>query len=290
MKKLHKTLIAAFIITGLVSYTFAEDEQTVIDLDIDTAVSYALDTHIDIKRQSITLKQSERSYKHSWNNVLPSVSASAAAGDGAEFSSDQNMSLSTSISASVNLSSGLGFTLKSLKASYESGKKDYEDTVRQVETAVRKSYYGLLYSKMQVELYESNVNSYQTLYNQTEIKKSRGLVPELDLLTAQVNLENAKITLKKSEVSYNASFIEFMTDIGIDLSKYKVNLTGSLDDAYDFANIKKLDIEEAVAESPDMRSLNDSLIAAKLTKNATVASSYGPSLTLSSSVNPYGTS
>ena len=45
-------------------------------LTADSAVEQALNAHLDVQRGKITLEQAERKYKHAWNNVLPSITAS----------------------------------------------------------------------------------------------------------------------------------------------------------------------------------------------------------------------
>ena len=55
----------------------AEPRQKVT-LTADDAVELALQTHIDIKRSQITLKQTQRESSHSWNSLPPSIKATAS--------------------------------------------------------------------------------------------------------------------------------------------------------------------------------------------------------------------
>ncbi len=296
IKRLFLALFASFV---LVSGTFGEDaeksEREKLEITVDSAVDSALKTHISIKRESIELNKAERNYKHSWNNFLPSISASAtgSAADSSNYTSGETLTLSGSLDASLSLNASLAKKISLLKQAYESGKADYEDTVRDVEVAVRKSFYSILYQQKKVESYKTSLNSYQNQYNQTKIKRNSGLVPELDLLTAEVNLKSAQVDLKNAEKSYYNAVIEFLTEIGMEINpnETEVIFAGSLDDVDSLEEIKLKDftkekIDELVESSPEVRSLNDSLETAKLTKNYTAVSAYSPSLKLSASVTP----
>jgi len=269
-----------------------ETEIEALVLDIESAVQSALETQLSVKTGQIDLEQAERNYKHSWNQVLPSITAAVTGSQnsGLTDTSSNTSSLSANISANLNLNLGLAAKIKALKAAYESGKQDYEDTLRQVEYEVRKAFYSLLYVQSQVDSSKETLESYKTQYEQTKAKKERGLVPEIDLLSSQVNYESAKIDLKNTEKSYSNALIEFLNQTGIETApNQKVILQGSLDDYESLLNFNfdEDQIGLIIENNTSVRAIKDSLEQAKLTKTQTISSTYFPSLTLSAGVNPY---
>ncbi|WP_191018143.1 TolC family protein [Treponema zioleckii] len=297
--KIRKLCVTLLVSVAVVFSAFGEDsqksEKNKLEITVDSAVESALKTHVSIKRESIELNQAERNYKHSWNNFLPSISASVtgSASDSSSYTSGETLTASGSLDASLSLNASLAQKIEILKQAYESGKADYEDTVREVETTVRKSFYSILYQQKKVESYKSSLDSYLNQYNQTKIKRNSGLVPELDLLTAEVNLKSAQVALKTAEKTYYNAAIEFLNEIGIEInpSETEVIFAGSLDDAdliqeVKLKNLTKEKIDELVESSPEVRSLKSSLDSAKLTKTYTAVSAYSPSLKLSASVTP----
>lgn len=243
MDKKHgsKKFLAAFLLVMLSGIcinaeeieTAGNKESKKIVLTASMAVEEAIKTHVSIKQESIQLNRAEKNYKHYWNNFLPSLTASAVATDAENTSSStgEYLNANASLTASLSLNSGLAKKIAMLKEQYNSGKADYEDTVRNVETDVRKAFYSLLYTQQEVESSKENLASYQNQYNQTKIKRDRGLVPELDLLSAKVNVADAKLSLRTTEKSYYNALMEFLNDIGLEISPdTEIELSGSLDD------------------------------------------------------------
>lgn len=304
MDKKHgsKKFLAAFLLVMLSGIcinaeeieTAGNKESKKIVLTASMAVEEAIKTHVSIKQEAIQLNRAEKNYKHSWNNFLPSLTASAVATDAENTSSStgEYLNANASLTASLSLNTGLAKKIAMLKEQYNSGKADYEDTVRNVETDVRKAFYSLLYTQQEVESSKENLASYQNQYNQTKIKRDRGLVPELDLLSAQVNVADAKLSLRTTEKSYYNALMEFLNDIGLEISPdTEIELSGSLDDCDFVLNIEnklqdRTAIEKLIDNSPSVRTLKDSLRIAELNKQYTFESNYMPSLTLSASVTP----
>ena len=281
-----------FTLVFLTLFTIAEIYgQEALEIDVEMAVHSALKNQSEVQESEIKLNQSQRKYQHAWNNFLPSVTVSASANDSGELTASANsLGISTGVSAGLNLNLGLASKIKALKVSYLNGKEDYQDTLRQIELEVRKSFYSLLYMEKQVESSAESLEAYKGQYEQTKIKKEKGLVPEIDLLSSQVNYETAKIDYKNTEKSYINALLEFLNECGIlTENEEKVVLKGSLDDYqllmdFEFDASK---IDEVVEKNSAVRSINASLEQARLSKNQLIATSYFPSLTLSANLNPY---
>ena len=261
-------------------------------IDVETAVQSALQIHLSVQQSKIQLEQAKRKYAHSWNNFLPSLSANVSgAANGALTSPAENsLTFSTGINASLNINLGVGKKIAALKAAYESGQKDYEDAVREIETAIRKSFYSLLYLQGQVEISRASGNANESQYNQTKIKKEQGLVTELDLLTSQVHYESAKITLRNTEKAYFTATFKFLNEIGITVEPgQRVSFKGSLDDyvnTNDF-ELSQGNLDELIENSPAIRTIRNTLTKNKISRSQLALSAYLPTIILSANINPY---
>lgn len=267
-----------------VQAVFAQEKRI---LTVDEAVSCALETHVDIQRSAIKLKQSQREYNHSWNKVLPSVSVTGSAAEKQVWKGSDSDVVSAQVGASASLSvdTGIASAIKALKSSYEAGKISFDDTVRSTETAVRKRFYRLLYLQQSLETSRSTLESYQKQYDQTSEKYKRGVVPELDLLTAQVNLETARPDVDSVLASFTNGLREFLDTIGIE-QETEVELSGSLDDAELVLPADYSLLDGCVEKSAAVQKLEQDVQTAKLNKNAARNSLFFPSLSLGADVNP----
>jgi len=287
---MRKIIIITTVLIS-VSFVYAQDVENRKKLTLDEAIQTALENNISIQISKIQLEQAQRTENHKWNNFLPSVNASVSASDNSGLTSVQNnLSVSAQISANLNLSAGLGKKLQSIKDSYESGLLDYDDSVNQIKVDVTKAFYSLLYTEKQVELNKASLTSYENQYNQIKVKKSQGLVPELDLLTSQLDYENAKVTLKNSQSLYITNYILFLNDIGYPVEDNNFpDLAGDLSDyeKYYDVDFSAWNLDELIENSSSVRSIKDSINQTQLSLDQIKLNIYIPSLTLSANVNPY---
>lgn len=288
MKRKILCLTGLFLSTAV----FSQEIELQKNLSLNQAIECAVENNLSIKESRIQLEQVERTYNHGWNNFLPSLNASVSVTDSSQISpvEKNNLSISAGLSANLSLSAGLGKKLKAIKENYKSGLMNYEDCIREVKSSVTKDFYSLLYKEKQLELCRKSLELYQDQYNQTKIKKANGRIPELDLLSSQVNLENAKIDLKNSEKTFNNSLLRFLNDIGYSHEKNsKILIMGSLDDCqkYEEINFSNLDLKTLVEQSPSVRVLKDSLRQNELSLTQAKMDAYCPSVSLSAKINPY---
>ena len=271
---------------------FAFSNEGTITLDVNTAVEYAIKTNISIQEEEIDLKQAERKYKHSWNNLLPSVSGKAIVNGGGSLtdSSTSQVSFETGLSANLNVNAGIKDKIESLKLTYENGKISYKNAINQLEYEVTSAFYSLLVLENQVSLNKESLQAYKNQYEQTKSKKEKGLASELDLLTAQVNYESAKINLRDAEKSYKNNLNDFLNNIGIKSEENaEVKLLGTLDDCFSLIQTidTNQDIDQLVEKNASVTSLQASLNQTQLSRKQLYNSSFLPSLNLSANVNPY---
>ncbi len=275
-----------FVFTAFSFGLFAQENEK-LTLTADEAVERALTNHIDIKRAEISLAQTKREYKNSWNKVLPSVSASGSASESKTWkdADSDTVNASASVSASLSLDTGLAFSIKALRSSCEAGEISYEDTVRSTENSVCSEFYRLLYLNEQLENSKKTLESYEKQYEQAKNKFSKGTVTELELLSAQVNVETAKPDVDSSQTTFNNALFEFLDTIGIERGT-KVELSGSLDDADKIEKIDRSVLEDCENKSLQVRLMQKNLETARHNKNSTAGSLFFPTLNLGANVLP----
>ncbi len=287
-RKAVTTLIAAILLLWPVGSEEITNSTTVKKLSVDEAVRTALKTHVDIQRSSLSLKQTEREYRHSWNSFLPAITADGN-GKKLNYYSDpvsDTVTVTAGVGASLSLDAGLGSKIAKLKSEYEAGILDYDDTLRSVEYTVREAYYELLYYKENFLVSQKSVDSYQQQYDLTLKKRNSGLATELDLLTAQVDLETAKTDLQSAYSSYMNKMLEFLNTIGMEYDT-TIELSGALDYAESAAVIDKASVLDNCEEkSSDVKALENKIKTAKYSRNQTFYSSFLPSMNLDASVYP----
>ncbi len=289
-----KIFAISLLFVSFLSAIFAQEEQTqqeekIVKITVEDAVSKALESHIDIQRGTITLNQKKREKNHSWNSVLPSVNATANGSENriTRDTDTNTYSLSAGINASLSLDLGLADKIKKIKADYDAQKITFDATIRSTESAVRQTFYNILYLKEKWDSAQSTCDSYKRTYEQTQAKYNRGVASQIDLLSAQVNYETSKPNVDSAQNTYLNALISFMDTIGYDLSDgTKVELDGTLDVADSVKEIDHTVIEENLSNAPEIKTLEANLKTAKYAAKQTSLSSLGPSLTLGASVNP----
>lgn len=294
----RKNLIFCGILIAFSSSLFAENDeakleaaenQKTLTITVEDAVDQALKTHIDIQRGTITLNQKKREKNHSWNSVLPSLSVSGTGSDTNTWKdSDTNtLSLSAGIDASLTLDLGLANKIKKIKSAYEAEQTTFDATVRSTESAVRQSFYYLLYLKEKWNSAKSTCDSYKRTYEQTQAKYNRGVASQIDLLSSQVNYESAKPDVDSAESDFMNALMQFVDTVGFDIEYgTKIELSGTLDTADKVKEISHDEIEKNLSNAPEIKTLEANLKTAAEAKKSTQLSTLFPSLKLSGSFTP----
>ena len=269
MKKILSFVIFSYIIN--VCFTFAQ-VNNVRTINIEDAVSLALENNISLQRNKISLDALEKANKYSWNSVSPSLKVSGSYNNASET---QKQSMAISASVGIELSPSVYTSIQTAKLNYEQGLISYEDAARTVEKNVRNSYYQILYEKENILLYQRNLDTAKKRYELNLYNK--GQLSELDLLSAQYSYESIIPSLESLQISFENSVSTFKQILGIAQNE-QIEFIGNLDDylgEFDFQLAENLD------EIPSVKLLNSKLESAKNQLLATRFSAYGPSINLS---------
>ena len=125
------------------------------------------------------------------------------------------------------------------KKQYEAGKISYEQSVKEMETNIRKLFYGILLQQENLNIQKDSLNNAKARYEQALINYRNGLVPELQVLNSQVSYENQKPTVLSLEQQIIQQKNTFAFLLGIPFGK-EIELSGTIDVEYIDVDAQKL--------------------------------------------------
>lgn len=285
---MKKIIIALSAFLGFVFFVSAQENVPAVSennassseklvLTVEDAVKIASENNISIKRSKLDLDKLEAADKFSWSSISPSLSASGSYSTSFEENRD---SLSLSGTATLGLSTNLYSTMRAAKLNYENGLLTYDQAVRSIELSVRKTFYGLLYEKENIELQKRGLETSRIQYETNQEKFRNGTISELDVMTSRVNYETKKPVVESAEITYENDLASFKQILGIE-QKTEITLSGSLDDVLNLKSISFDDLPEVNKPAPDVQAAEYALEIAKNTLLASRFSAYGPSLSAS---------
>lgn len=245
-----------------------------VSLTVDTAVDTALAHNISADRSRIAFNALERKSSTAWNVLVPSVQAGAGLN---RATVSEMKTYFGSVSASLVVSPAVVRMIERARLDFEAGALSRETTLRTVELAVRKTFFSLIYEKENLTLLEGSVETAQKQYEQTLAKYKSGLVPEVDLLSAQVSLENLMPGLEAARIGLLNDTASFKLLIGIDQDD-DISLEGNLGEALPLDGI---DLSGFSTVSARVAALEKKLEIARAQKSIMKGSAWLPTLSLS---------
>ncbi|UCB44362.1 MAG: TolC family protein [Spirochaetota bacterium] len=284
MKRSYFLTLIIFLILAAIIVRSEEIKAETITLDIESAVSLALQNNLDLKASHIDFKTKKRATQYSWNEFLPSINVGAGLthSEGYRTSSISPSSpwdMSGSISASLPLSAANAYSITNNQLVYEVEKISLEETEKLLELDVKEYFYNLIVLKEKIKLIKQNIDTAQKRYDQAKINYESGLVSELTMLSAQVTLENLKPELEELKVSYETSEMQFKQILGLD-KDVTLSITGSIEPKYLALKAKTL-IPKYLPTRLDVQSLEKTVQVLENKKKLTQAEEYTPVLSLS---------
>ena len=104
---------------------------------------------------------------------------------------------------------------KVAKLNLSSSKYDFDNTLVQLAYNVKQSYYGVLSSKLNEDIYNKSIKEYEKHLAQAKAFFQIGTKSKIDVTTAEVNLSNAQLNYIKAEDSYKTSIAALNNVMGI---------------------------------------------------------------------------
>lgn len=241
---------------------------------VETAVETALSSNVSAQRSRIAFDALDRKSSTAWNVVIPSVQASAGIN---RATVSEMKTYYGSFSASLAVSPAVIKMIDKARLDFEAGAISRETSLRTVELAVRKTFYSLIYQRENLDLIEGSVKTAEKQYEQTLAKYKSGLVPEVDLLSAQVSLENLRPNLEAARTQLLNGEASFKQLIGIDQSE-RISLEGTLESALPSGVV---DVSGISPGSASVAALEKKLEVARAQRSIVKGSSWLPTLSLS---------
>ena len=183
------------------------------------------------------------------------------------------------------LNAQVGFAAYSTVLDYRSGEINLEIAEKKLTKDVKKNFYSLILLKENIKLMEDNIAAAQNRYKQAQINFKNVLIPEFNLLQAQVAFENLKPTLLEMKNNLDIAKLSLKQMVGMN-SNVNITLDGSLkitDELKEFDGEKL--IKKYIDNRLDVQSMNMTLKSLKNLKNIYI-SALTPSFMLRLTVDP----
>ncbi len=272
MKMLGKwPLFLTFFLYG--SLAFADK----ISLTPQTAVEYALNNNISLKQEKITLGSKERDKKYSWNGVSPSASLSATYSSALPSKENSRDTISAGARISATLTPSLHAQVKNAALAYEQQEINYESAKSTISLSVLKNFYEILYEKENLSLCEKNLETKKKQYKSNLEKFNRGMLNQVDVLSAQINYQNTELTFETQKINLESNIAIFKQTLGIPQDQ-EIEFSGNFNGLFNF---KKISGESIQMNSPSVALLEKQLESARNSLLLNRFKIYGPSLTAS---------
>jgi outer membrane protein TolC len=258
-----------------------------ITLDIDSAVSRALENNLALERSRMDTLAAKRKSDRSWNSLIPSLSASALVGHPTSITDPIPDMINVwtpgfSLSASLQISPAIFATIRSTKEEYAAGRLNYEAARQDLSFQVRRLYYQLLLLQANVELMEQTAASARSRHDQAIARQRAGQASSLDELSARLDVQTQQVNLQSARTGYENA-VDSLKYLLMIPPEEKIILSGSLQtytvmvqSADDFTS----------NESMQMSVLRQSITTLEAQQTAAQTRSYAPALIFSWGATP----
>ena len=222
-----------------------------LTLTINDTVEMARARNLKLQQSGITLRTLERAKNTAWNAFLPSMTASAGlTGRHGVFPFDDpppstltdagNLGVTAGLDLSLPLNIGVGASVNNQITKYQAGLLDYEAAAKKLERDVRITFYNLLAVREDIDIQKANIDLARRRYEQALGNFRNGLIPEFQVLSAEVTLSGLQPAYNKVAARYESLLLGLKTLIGAERGD-KVVLVGELP-----TELYTLDAEELI--------------------------------------------
>ncbi len=188
-------------------------------LDLRTAVTYALDNNYAIRQARERIREQEGLIVQVKGAVLPNVGLSGFySKEDDAFSNfinvDQNWQIALEVSQLVYSGGGVRAALDAQKYVRESALLELEAVINNELLRVRTNFYDVLLAREQIGVQEQNVELLEEQLTTARNRLEAGTVSNFDVLRAEVELANAKPALIRARNDYRVSIDELRYSSG----------------------------------------------------------------------------
>jgi len=270
----------------MVAPGFAESKT----LNLDEAVRAATEHNLALQRTAWDLDARSRQNDKAWNVFLPSTSVSntlsrsnPATNSLTGVESKSTWTDSAALNFSLSLSGNVLASLEAVALNYQTGLVTYELAKKSLEKSVRLAYYSLLLEQENLKLTQDSMERSAKNLAKVQANYKAGLVPDLDVFSAQVAYEQLKPQYQQLESSHLNNLGQLKLMLGLPLDQ-DIVLEGSLASAVEKnLNLKAADLGKV---SPDVQKAQLTVDASELNKKSLDLNSWFPTVTLAWGVAP----
>lgn len=281
---MKKMIIFCLIISLFFSIGAEEltEDNNIIKLDIDSAISKAVEHSFSLKNNIIDNNSNLVSAYTFWNKFLPSTSLSASIGSNYSYKTitdaitdeetnneDTTNSLSVGFNTSLSVGAKIFFEIEKTISDYKKGMIDYQIALNKLKINVKKFYYNLIILKEQLVLENSKLENAKRRYDTVMIKYRVGVASEIDKLQSEYDYKSILYENKKAENNYNSNILELKQMLGLDTEK-NIELTSSIQETtgLNYGELKQTSIENNL----DIQLIRQQLIGEQNARNQYIAS------------------
>jgi outer membrane protein TolC len=258
-----------------------------ITLDINSAVSRALENNLALERSRADIEAARRAFDRSWSNLIPSLNAGAMLAHPTSITGSvpQHLDVWTpgfSFSASLSLTPAIFANINQTKQEYEAGRISYANAQQELEFQVRRLFYHILLLKANVELAELNITSARSRHEQTLALQRAGRASTLEELSARLDVQTQQTNAQNARAAYQSALdsLKYFLMIPVETA---VSLQGNLND---FAMGNVAPNNSIYNESMQMSALRQSITVIEAQLKATQLRTYAPTLNLTWNAAP----
>ena len=191
-------------------------------LNLDRAISLALENNLNLKKNLLDLSGAEYSAKRIWSELFPSISGSAGIGYGSPLFSgggftfnEQGQSYSAALGITLGLNAGIPFAMKNIRLAYRASLLNYEDARNQLAIQITKNFYSLITEKNNLAYLEDILALAERQHERNRVAFNNGLVGELVLMQSSLSVENARYNLSAAGSAHTNRRGEFFALLGL---------------------------------------------------------------------------
>ena len=261
-------------------------------LTLNDVIEQALVQSYGLQQKMIDVEVAQMKSRNNWAQVLPGISAGAGLNYSnnlfTDTSSSQNQSqsplrYSTSLSLSLQLNGGIPYTIKNNNLTYQTQIQGYENSRRQLEVQVAKTFYNLIAERQNLDILQDVLTLSERQYDKDQTAFRNGLINQLTLIRSQLSVESARLSLVKAQTQYNINKEAFLMLLGYD-RKLDASFEGSLNINQVVLDADNL-IQTYLQKRPDIVSQRYRIEILDNTRKQTLMNGRAPSLSFSAGWN-----
>ena len=182
-------------------------------ITLEEAVKVAKDNATKVRLSRLEIEKAKEQIRQARAKILPSVSFTYSYTHlGGELATGLTPRDRHAYSLSLNQTLFDLFLFRSLDVAKENLQLQrliLDDITREVEYQTKVLFYGLLYKKQLVKVYEEELSYWEENYKLVKAKYDAGIVPKVELLRSQSQLENARARLEMAKSDYANALEDF---------------------------------------------------------------------------------